>query len=66
MDAEVFVSLTSLSNFGRFLNFTLIKCEIDLDSLLSKECIISEMSVKSRLAQNPRANPKQGFKTKIS
>ena len=54
---EVFVPLKSLSNFSRFFNFLLIKCELEHDLPLSKECIISEISITLRIPANPDANP---------
>ena len=35
----------------------LINCEIELDLSWSKECIVSETSITSRVAGNPNANP---------
>ena len=43
--AEIVVSLKYVSNFWRFFNLSLINCEIKLDSLWSKKCIISEISI---------------------
>ena len=45
LEAEAVVSLNYLSNFWRFLNFSLINCEIELVLSWSKECIISEISI---------------------
>ena len=43
-----------MSNFWKFLDLLLINCEIELDFSLSKECIISEISVTSELrGDNP-------------
>ena len=47
----------SLSNFSRFFNFFLIKCQLELDLSLSKGCIISEISITLRIHANPDANP---------
>ena len=35
----------------------MINCEIELDLSWSKECIISEISIKPRIPGNPDANP---------
>ena len=35
----------------------LINCEIELDLSWSKDCIVSETSITSRVAGNPIANP---------
>ena len=48
LDAEVVVPLKYLSNFWRYLNFPLIKCEVELDLSWSRYCAISEISRKSR------------------
>ena len=52
-----FVPLKSLSNFSRFFEFLLIICELELDLSLSKECIISEISITFRIPANSDANP---------
>ena len=57
LDAEVVVPLKYLSNFWRYFNLPLINCEIELDLSWSKECIISEISIVSAIAGNPRDNP---------
>ena len=46
-----------MSNDWRFLALPLINCEIELDLSWSKECIVSETSITSRVAGNPNANP---------
>ena len=43
LDAEIVVSLIYLSTFWRSLDSSLINCEIELDLLWSKQCIISEI-----------------------
>ena len=40
----------------KFLNFPLINCEIDLDLLWSKECVVSEISITPRIPANSDAN----------
>ena len=57
LDAEVVVPLKYLSKFWGFLDLSLINCEIELDLLWSKECIILEISVTRGVAGNPVANP---------
>ena len=42
-----------LSNFWRFPNWLLIKCEIELDLSRLKECIISEISRAAAVAAYP-------------
>ena len=34
----------------------MINCEIELDLLWSKKCVISEISITTTIAGNPRAN----------
>ena len=57
LDAEIAVPLKYLDNFWRSLDFPFINCEIKLYLSWSKECIISEISITSGIAGNPRANP---------
>ena len=45
-----------MSNFWRFLDFHLLNCEIEIDLSWSKECIISEISIKSVVTGNTNAN----------
>ena len=45
LDPEVVVQLKYLSNFWRFLDFSLNNCEIEVDLSSSNECIISEISI---------------------
>ena len=40
----------------KFLKFPLINCEIDLDLLWSKECVVSETSITPRIPANTDAN----------
>ena len=54
--AEIVVSLKYVSNFWRFFNIPLINSEIKLDSLWSKKCIISEISITFVVPGNPDAN----------
>ena len=44
LDAEVVAPFKYLSNFWRSLDLTLVKCEIELDLSLERNCIISEIS----------------------
>ena len=44
LDGEVLVPLKYLSNFWRSLDLPLVKWEIELDLLLLRNCIISEIS----------------------
>ena len=44
-----------MSNFCRSLYFPLINCEIELDLLWSRYCVISEISRTSRIVGNPLA-----------
>ena len=46
-----------MSKFWRPLDLLLINCEVELDLSLSKECIISEMSVPPRISCNTNARP---------
>ena len=57
LNAEVVVPLRYLSNFWRFLDLPLINCEIQLDFLWSKECIISEISITPRVVGDSNDNP---------
>ena len=42
-----------MSNFWKFLDFHFINCEAELDLRLTKNCVVPEISRKSRLAGNP-------------
>ena len=57
LDTEVVVPLKYLSNFWRFIDLSLIDCEIVLHLSWSKECIISDISITLRIPANPSANP---------
>ena len=57
LNTEVVAPLKYLSNFWRFLNLPFINCEIELDLSCSKECIISDISIKPRIPAYPDANP---------
>ena len=57
LDAEVVVPLKYLSNFKRSLDLPFINCEIEIDWSYSKECIISEISIRTIMPPNPNANP---------
>ena len=57
LNAGVAAPLKCLSNFWRSLDLPLINCEIELDLLWSKECIISEISIIPRIPGNADANP---------
>ena len=57
LDAEVVVLLKYLSNFWRSLDFPLINSEIELHLSWSKKYIISEVSMTTGIAGNPRTNP---------
>ena len=46
-----------MSNFWRFLDLSLINCEIELDLSWSKECIISEIYKTPEVPANANANP---------
>ena len=56
LNTEIVVSLKYVSNFWRFFNLPLINCEIKLESLWSKKCIISEISITLVVPGNPDAN----------
>ena len=43
LDTEVVLTLNYLRRFWRFLDLSLIYCEIELDLSWSKECITSEI-----------------------
>ena len=45
-----------MSNLWRSLDLPLINCKIEIDLSWSKECIIPEMSIKTEIAGDPRAN----------
>ena len=53
LDREVVVPLKYLSNFRRSLDLLLIDCYIEIDLSWSKECIVSEISVRLVIAGNP-------------
>ena len=57
LNAEVVVPLKYLSKFWRFLDLPLTNCEIELDLLWSKECIMSEISITPAFLSNSDANP---------
>ena len=42
LSAEVTITLKYLSNFWRFLDLTLINCQIELDLLWTKDCLLIE------------------------
>ena len=65
LDTEVVVPLKYLSNFWRFLNLSLINCEIKLDLSLSKDCIVSEIALTHRIATDADANPPFQLRTAI-
>ena len=50
---QVFVPLKYLSNFWRFLDLSLINCEIEFDLSWLKYCVISEVSRTFRAVGNP-------------
>ena len=52
LNKEVVVSLKYLSNSCRFLNLSLINCEIELDVPWLRKCIISQMSQTPRIPVN--------------
>ena len=53
LDAGFFVPLKHLSNFRRYLDFPLIKDEIELELSWSKECITFEILIIPRVPGNP-------------
>ena len=55
LNAEVVVPLKYLSNFWRSLDLTLIDCEIELNLLWSRYCVIYEIS--RTFAAVPNTNP---------
>ena len=57
LDTEVVVPFKYCGNFLRALDLPLINCEIELDLSWSKECIITKISIISRIPPNPGANP---------
>ena len=57
LDIQVVVPLKLISEFWRFINLPIIKCEIELNWSWSKECMISEISITPRIAAHPDANP---------
>ena len=57
LNTEVVVPSKYLSNFWRFSDLPLINCQIELDLLWSKKCIISEVSITPIVPVNPNANP---------
>ena len=56
LDTEVVVPLKYLSNFRRSLDLPLVYCEVELDLLWSRNCIISEISRTDPVAVNSNAN----------
>ena len=54
LNAEVAVPLKHSSNFWRYLDLSLINCEIELDLTWSKNCVISEIS---KTPETEGANP---------
>ena len=44
LHAEVVVPLKYLSNFWRYLDLSLINCEVELDLSWTKTCVLSEIS----------------------
>ena len=56
LNAEAVIPLKYLSNFWRSLDLPLINCEIELDLLLSRYCVISEILRTSAVPANPNAN----------
>ena len=56
-DAEVAVPLKYLTNFCRSFDLPLNNCEIELDFSWSKECLMSEVSIKPTVSWNLNANP---------
>ena len=56
LDVEAVPPLKYLSNIWRAFDLLLIKCEIKLDLSWSKECMISEISIKPKIVDDPRAN----------
>ena len=57
LDAEVVVPLKYLSNFWRSLDLLLINCEMKLDLLWSKYCILSEISRTPAVPANSLFSP---------
>ena len=57
LNGEDVVLLRYLSNFWRFLDLSLINCEIELHLSWSKECIISAISIKPGVVADTDANP---------
>ena len=57
LNGEDVVLLRYLSNFWRFLDLSLINCEIELHLSCSKECIISAISIKPGVVADTDANP---------
>ena len=53
----IVVPLKSISNFYRFLDSPLINCEVELDNLWSRNCIISLIYRRLNLQANP-PNPR--------
>ena len=54
---EVLIPLKYLSNFWRYLDLSLINCEIELDLLWLRNYIISEISRTAAVAAELNANP---------
>ena len=53
LDAEVAAPLKYLSNFWKSSDFPLINCEIELDLIWTKNCVISEISKTFRAVGDP-------------
>ena len=58
LETEVVVPLKHLSNIWKSLHLPLIKCEIELDLLWSRKCIISEIGRTPEVPANPNCNPR--------
>ena len=57
LDTEVVISLKYSNNFWRFLNFSLIKCEVEHDLSWPKNYVMSEISRATAVSANPNAKP---------
>ena len=61
LDTKVIVSLKYLSNFQRSLDLPLSNCEIELDLLWLKDCVISKVLRTPEVPTNPDANSPTDF-----
>ena len=65
-ETEIVIPLKPLSNFWKSLNIPLINCEVELILTWSKNCVLTDMTVRAAQGDNPAIVASTGLEFKIT